>query len=150
MVYLLIALVVLIALAPLTHFLPSKTQRHQAAMREAAAVQGLFVEFRDLPAASSADTTRSRADSVYYGLRLRPSSGRQGRARRNWLRQEGEWRPLGSRAIPPDCLQAMPAGVLAASVDEASCGVYWREDGELATVTEIRRLLGEWAQQLAA
>jgi hypothetical protein len=55
--YLLIILVIAIALAPLSHFVPSKRQREVARMREYAAVNGLFVEFRGVP---GADRVRSR------------------------------------------------------------------------------------------
>ena len=48
----LILFVIALALAPLWHFLPSKGQRKAARMREHAAVQGLFVEFRELPGAA--------------------------------------------------------------------------------------------------
>ncbi len=44
--YFIIIFVVALALAPLSHFLPSKRQRKVAGMREYAAVHGMFVEFR--------------------------------------------------------------------------------------------------------
>ncbi|WP_116364242.1 hypothetical protein [Parahaliea mediterranea] len=157
MTYLIIAFVIAIALAPLSHFVPSKQQRRQARLREAAAVQGLFVEFRDLPRSAAPGAAGVRADSLYYGLRLRPSRGRQ-RRRGAWLREEtGEWRALAdgpghslqARRAVPQALLEMPESVLAASVDEGSCGIYWREAGDLSTVAEIRRLLGDWGAQLA-
>ncbi len=49
MTYLLIIFVIAVALAPLSHFVPSKRQRQIARMREYAAVHGLFVEFRGVP-----------------------------------------------------------------------------------------------------
>ena len=83
--YLLIVFVIALALAPLSHFVPSKRQRHIARLREYAAVHGLFVEFRSLPG-----TARERADghTIYYaGL---PCQGGQppGLAAR-WLRLAG-------------------------------------------------------------
>ncbi|GAB3272050.1 hypothetical protein [Parahaliea aestuarii] len=147
MTYLIIAFVIAVALAPLSHFMPSKQQRKQARLREAAAVQGLFVEFRDLPRNSAPGAGAVRADTLYYGLRLRPSRGRE-RRRGAWLQEEGQWRPLGETRTVPEELLAMPETVLAASVDEGSCGIYWREAGDLSTVAELRRLLGDWGQQL--
>lgn len=151
MSYLIIAVVVLLALAPLSHFVPSRRQRREASLREAAAVAGLFVEFRDLPlsggARESGPSRRPRANAIYYGLRLRPSRGRE-RRRGSWLREGDDWRPAGDRQVPPEPLRELPGTVLAASVDEGSCGVYWREDGDLETVAGIHRALAAWADQL--
>ncbi|TXS92974.1 hypothetical protein FV139_13550 [Parahaliea maris] len=149
MTYLIIIFVIALALAPLSHFVPSKQQRRQASLREAAAVSGLFVEFRELPNSNAPGARGARTDSIYYGLRLRPSRGRA-RRRGAWLCEEGSWRALGERAPVPEALLGMPEAVLAASVDEASCGIYWRESGDVATVAEIQRLLAEWGQQLTA
>ena len=90
--YLLIAFIILVALAPLTHFLPSKRQRRQAAMREAAALGGLFVEFRSLPGAAGGRAPQAQQDVIYYGRRLAPSKGR-GSRRGAWLQRDGEWLP---------------------------------------------------------
>ena len=87
MKYLLIFFIVALALAPLTHFLPSKRQRKVAGLREYAAVHGLFVEFRNLPG-SEQEAVRARTprgDIIYYGKRLPPP--RRGEARRGrWVR----------------------------------------------------------------
>jgi len=145
--YIIIALIVALALAPLTHFLPSKQQRRQARMREAAAVRGLFVEFRQLPGNDGAVQRVPRSGTIYYGLRLKPSRGKT-RRRGAWLRQDGEWRALGERLPAPAALQALPPEVLAAGVDEASCGVYWQESGDEDNVVQIQRALADWAQLL--
>ena len=145
MTYIIIALVVALALAPLTHFLPSRLQRQQAALREAAALKGLFVEFRSLPSAGGAAERLPKSGIIYYGLRLRPS---RGRARRGgaWLREDGAWRSLGTPRVPvPAPLEPLPPAVLAASVDEVSCGVYWREEGDIQTVETIHEALSAWA-----
>jgi hypothetical protein len=142
--YIIIALVVALALAPLTHFLPSKLQRRQAALREAAALKGLFVEFRSLPSAGSAAERLPKSGIIYYGLRLRPSRGRTQRGGA-WLREEGAWRSLGARLPVPAPLEQLPPVVLAASVDEVSCGVYWREEGDKQTVEAIHGALSAWA-----
>lgn len=147
MTYLLIAFIVFMALAPLSHFVPSRRQRRQAALRESAAVQGLFVEFRNLPTVSGATERVSHSGVIYYGLRLKPSRGRS-RRRGAWRCEEGSWRPVGERLPVPEALQNLPPTVLAASVDEASCGVYWREEGEPSAVDEIGRALGDWAAGL--
>lgn len=147
--YLLIAFIVIVALAPLTHFLPSKRQRRQAAMREAAALGGLFVEFRSLPGAAAGRVPQAQQDVIYYGRRLPPSKGR-GSRRGAWLQRDREWRSVGAgpRAPVPAALLACSADILAASVDEGSCGVYWQEQGDTATVGEIREILLAWAQQI--
>ena len=42
MAYAIIVLILLVALAPLWHFMPTRRQKHQARLREAAALAGLF------------------------------------------------------------------------------------------------------------
>ncbi len=142
MTWLIIALVVGLALAPLMHFMPSKAQRHTARLREAAAVQGLFVEFRDPP---EKDRAPAGPAPIYYGKRLPPP--RRGAVRRGaWLRDPEEgWRGSPRRTPVPALLQEMPEEVAAASLDEGSCGIYWHERGDESTVTRIRQLLEQWA-----
>ena len=97
MTYLLIAFVIAVALAPLSHFVPSKKQREIARMREYAAVRGMFVEFRRVPGRdSSAPAGRERAsqDTIYYGKRLPPAQAKREIAR-IWL-------------SPPSMLRMMP------------------------------------------
>ena len=149
MIYFLIALVIGLALAPLLHFLPSKRQRALAGLREAAAVGGLFVEFRDLPESGARHRPGPIAERqlIYYGLRLPPSRGKELRSGA-WLQGIDGWRPALGRAEIPPILLEMPAEILAASLDESSCGVYWRETGDVETVHRIRRLLGLWAEQI--
>lgn len=147
--YLLIAFIVFVALAPLTHFLPSKRQRRQAAMREAAALGGLFVEFRSLPGAAAGRAPLAQQDIIYYGRRLAPSKGR-GSRRGAWLQRDGEWLSVaaGPRAPLPEPLLASAADILGASVDEGSCGVYWQEQGDTTNVEAIRGILLAWAEQI--
>ncbi len=145
--YLLIAFIILVALAPLTHFLPSKRQRRQAALREAAALGGLFVEFRSLPGAAAGGAPRAQQDVIYYGRRLAPSKGR-GSRRGAWLQRDGQWVPVaGARAPVPEQLLACTPDSLGASLDEGSCGVYWQEQGDASTVGDIRSILLAWAEQ---
>ena len=70
MEYFVIVLVIALALAPLSHFVPSKHQRKVARLRESAAVQGLFVEFRNLPdgggTASSGRVARQQDRNIIY------------------------------------------------------------------------------------
>ena len=153
MTYLLILFVLALALAPLVHFIPSRRQREIARMREYAAVHGLFVEFRSLPGAArgrhgaAGDADR---DCIYYGKRLPPSRAKTVEPPRSWRRDGGEWRPGDRRSPVPAALVPLPSGVLAASVDEGSCGVYWRETGGTDTVELIRQALERWAAELAA
>ena len=150
MEYLIVILVVAVALAPLSHFVPSKRQRAVARMREHAAVNGLFVEFRQLPSSegSSRGTSDAAVDGViYYGKRLAPARGASP-VRGRWLRQDGAWRSLkGSGPVPP-MLEQLPAGVLAASADEGSCGIYWRESGDEMEVAQIVEVISRWAGSL--
>lgn len=142
--YLLIVFVIALALAPLSHFVPSKRQRHIARLREYAAVHGLFVEFRSLPG-----TARERADghTIYYGKRLPASRAREA-SHRAWLRDGSAWRALERRGEVPAVLHQFPSQILAASADEHSCGVYWQESGEVEIVEQIRQVLEAWSAQL--
>ncbi|MFU8763944.1 MAG: Clp protease N-terminal domain-containing protein, partial [Haliea sp.] len=45
-------------------------------------------------------------------------------------------------------LRACSVDILAASVDEGSCGVYWQERGDTANVEVIRTILLAWAEQI--
>ena len=150
MKYLLILFVIALALAPLSHFIPSKRQRRIANLREYAAVHGLFVEFRTLP---GADKNRERSviaprgDIIYYGKRLRPRRTDAVQSA-SWIYSAQGWRSLGRRTSPPDQLLQLPDNILAASVQESSCGIYWQESGEQAQVEQIRQVLESWAEAL--
>ena len=50
--------------------------------------------------------------------------------------------------MPPE-LASLPAEVLAASVDEGSCGIYWREAGGVENIELIRRVLEVWAEEVS-
>jgi hypothetical protein len=146
---LIILLVVALALAPLTNFLPSKRQREIARLREYAAVHGLFVEFRNLPGSDKTLTGESRRPEqiIYYGRRLPPSRG-EPRPRRAWLAKDEGWSGLAHRSPPPGCSGLLPAGILAMSQEEASCGVYWKESGGEAQVQQIVEALGAWSEAM--
>ena len=149
MEYLIIILVIAVALAPLSHFVPSKRQRAVARMRETAAVSGLFVEFRQLPArdGSRQHAERSNEGIIYYGKRLPPPRG-AGSRRGSWLCEEGSWRGAKGTDKPPEILQRLPSPVLAASVDEGSCGIYWRESGGAEELAAIIDTIEHWADSL--
>lgn len=142
--YLWIFLVIALALAPLTHFIPTKRQRGVARMREYAAVNGLFVEFRRAPGAADSD----RARTLYYGKRLPPTRG-EDRLTQAWLRRKDEWKGYNHRTKAPSALRILPRQIAAASIDEASCGVYWQEEGGIDEVELIVDALRAWAGNLA-
>lgn len=146
MTYLLITIIIFLALAPLWHFMPSRRQRREAKLREAAALAGLFVEFRDLPLpeAQRARLPTSERQVLYYGRRLKPA---RGSARRSaaWWRKDGEWRSQDPDAALPAVASEMPPAVLALGISEGSCGIYWQEDGEEETVQALAALLTRWA-----
>ena len=139
----------LLALAPLWHFMPSKRQKRQARLREAAAIAGLFVEFRDLPLGPERLARLAAADRqvLYYGRRLKPSR-RDARPPQNWYREAGQWISRPPRLPAPAIAAAVPETVLALGLGETSCGVYWREQGDENTVRELASLLQQWQAQL--
>lgn len=146
MKYLLIIFVIALALAPLSHFVPSKRQRLIARLREYAAVHGLFVEFRDLPGRKG--PTQKRVEQViYYGKRVLPSRNKP-RGRLAWLPGDDGWRGLEHRDLAPQCSTQLPAEILALSADEGSCGVYWLERGTEPDVQLIVDVLEQWSTGL--
>lgn len=147
--YGIIALVVLLALAPLWHFMPTKRQRHQAQLRESAALAGLFVEFRDLPLGPErlARLSATERQVLYYGLRL-PASRKTTRERRAWYREQGAWSSRPGRLEPPAIVAKLPDAILAVGVSEESCGVFWQEQGDESLVREIAVLLTQWKDAL--
>lgn len=149
--YFFIAVVIGLAVAPLLHFLPTRTQRRQAALREKAALGGLFVEFRDLPGYGPRLERMSRSERqvVFYGARL-PASRGEGRRRQSWWRVDGSWRGGPQRLLPlPAALHDLPPSVLAASVDNNSCGIYWRETGDDGDVGQVIHCVTVWRSDLA-
>ena len=145
MKYLLVIFVIALALAPLVQFLPNKRQRKIARMREYAAVQGLFVEFRDMPGLNVAP--KSPVGVIYYGKRL-PTSRSRSVAIGAWVLLGDGWRKVsGSKQITP-LLEELPIEILAASVDEFSCGVYWTESAEEGAVEQIKQVLEQWSDEL--
>ncbi|MEH6570859.1 MAG: hypothetical protein V7709_17390 [Halioglobus sp.] len=140
MSYLIIVLVIALALAPLSHFVPSKAQRKVARLREYAALNGLYVEFRDVPRAGRSVPARQAGNTIYYGKRVRGSRGGPEK-RLAWLHSGDGWAALSRHdALPPE-LAALPDGVLAASADLDSCGIYWNENGEEAQIDQICQTL---------
>ena len=143
MIYLLIIFVLALALAPLLHVVPSKYQRRVARLREFAALQGLFVEFRTIPQGTltvAESAAHAQGKTIYYGLRI-PASGRVERQRLAWVNSGEGWRslPRGGSVLAP--LEDLPNAVFAASIDEGSCGIYWQEAGEEAEITQIIEVL---------
>ena len=151
MAYALIAVAVLLALAPLWHFFPSRRQRQLAGMRETAALGGLFVEFRDLPLPDYRLVRMPAAERqvLYYGRRLRHATGKPPKSAA-WWRDEGAWRARPGVPAPPAIAHRLPPTVLAIGVEEGGCGCYWREEGDVESVQQIAALLEEWAAELAA
>jgi hypothetical protein len=143
--YLFIVFVIAVALAPLAHFLPSKRTRETARLREYAALHGLFVEFRDLPGANGSSVPVR--DVIYYGKRL-PNMRANRVESAAWVRTPEGWRSIGRRLPVPAPVQELPPEIIAASVDQSSCGVYWTESSGEAGVEQIRQSLEHWCAAL--
>lgn len=143
--YLLIVLVIAIALAPLGHFAPSKRQRQQARMREYAAVHGLFVEYRTAPTVAGECPPDSKL--IYYGKRI-PATLATPIENAAWVRSQEGWRCLGGRLPAPLSIVELSTEIHAASIDQASCGVYWTESAGVESVEQIRQALERWSQRL--
>jgi hypothetical protein len=149
MTWVIILVVVLVALAPLWHFMPSRRQREVVSLRDAAARQGLTVQLRPLPVpAHYRDRLLGEGgEAVFYGKRLKSARGRprQGCA---WWRHDGDWlsEPRG-RALPA-ALAGVPDWVLAAQLEDQVCGLYWQEKAGAEGVDTIAALLAQWQHSL--
>ncbi len=121
--------VLLLALAPLSHFWPSKQQRRLAHIREVAALSGLYVELRKLPMHRKVDIHIPQDDRrywVYYGLRLAPKVKLPVGS---WLRTADGWVTLtGDHDLPP-ALAVLPEGFDVVSSTPGSVGFFWQERG---------------------
>jgi hypothetical protein len=143
--YLVIFAVLAVALAPLIHVIPSKAQRRVAHLREFAALQGMFVEFRPAPqgvlnAWESARFQKGR--TIYYGLRI-PATKRQRTEQNAWVWSQEGWRSLPRGGDVPPALVKLPAEIFASSIDAGSCGIYWQEVGGEAEIKQIKEALCE-------
>lgn len=148
--YFLIIFVVALALAPLGHFLPSKRQREVARMREYAAVHGLFVEYRDVPARAggSVSLAAPKREVIYYGKRLPHRRGSPVESGA-WVSAQEGWYSVGRRLPVPPQLRELPANIVAASVDQSSCGVYWMESAGEEAVEHIKQILERWSEAVS-
>lgn len=149
MKYFLIILIVAMVVSPLLQFAPSKRQRRVSRMRESAAVGGLFVEFRNLPEIGGVGRGSKSAGGniIYYGKRLRPPKGKSTR-QGAWQYRQGEWWCADRKQGFPASLDQLPAEIMAVSMDDASCGIYWEEVGDEAEVSQIIAALEAWSESL--
>ena len=140
---------VLLAAAPLLHFLPNERQRRQACLREAAALAGLFVELRNLPIAANRRRRLSAAERqvLFYGCRFNALM-RTPPLTCVWYREGKVWRSWPPRRPVPDWLNEAPSVVLAVGVNAESCGFYWREDGSEVLLWQLARRLLAWRDEL--
>lgn len=150
MIWLFILFVLAIALVPLLHFAPSKRQREIAGMREHAALDGLFVEFRKTPGGEDRPLPEgvNARNLIYYGKRL-PAARKRARITQAWRRDREGWLSIGGFAPVPAMFEDLPDCAVAASVDPDSCGIYWDESGGVETVSLIASVLTRWTEQLA-
>ena len=143
--YLIVVLVIAVALAPLVQLLPSARQRKTAALRECAALQGLFVEFRAMP--GSHLSVKAPPGVIYYGRRF-PIRRANAVDKGAWLLLHDGWHTVaGSKPITKLILD-FPIEILAASVDESSCGIFWTESAEEGAVEQIKEYLERWIEEL--
>jgi len=132
MTYALIFLVVLIALSPLLAMRPTRRQREQANLRQAAASAGLFVKL---------DKDGAEPGQVYYGCRRQ--RGDVAMEALTLLRDGSDWHATrGQRDERLDgVLGALPAAVTQLRADSQEVGVLWDERGSTEDVDAIARVL---------
>lgn len=140
---LLILFILAVAISPLLQMVPSKRQRRQAAMREQAAIAGLFVEFRSVPGEPE---EAASGQTIFYGLRW-PRGHTL--AAVLWHRRSDRWYCQSDPAAQaPELLQSLPEDVVAASVNGVAVGVYWQEQGGADEVAAIASSLQQWQVEL--
>ena len=105
-------------------------------MREYAAINGLFVEFREIPVRRPSTATARSSNTIYYGKRVK-ARGRGPEKRIAWLREGEQWVGISRRDPVPAELSRFPGCVSAASADPESCGVYWQEQGGEEDIDQI-------------
>ena len=147
MSYWIILFVVALALAPLSHFVPSKAQRRVSRLREYAAVNGLFVEFRDPPGHGSVNIKSRTGQTIYYGKRVKPR-GKGPDSRVSWRADTAGWVEQTRGIAVPAQLLELPPGIVGASADPDSCGIYWQESGDEAEIDKICEVLASLAESL--
>ena len=134
MAYWIIAGVLLVALAPLQHFWPSKRQRRLANLREHAAISGLYVELRKLPIHRKVQIHIPADDArfwVFYGLRVSP---KKTPSVGSWIRRNAEWFQLTGDGELPEPLKRLPDGCDIVSITPGSLGFFWAEQGDCNTI----------------
>ncbi len=148
MTYLIIAIIVLIAIAPILHFLPTRRQRLITELRDTALKTGLFVEFRsDLDLEKYIERLNIKpVDIIFYGLRI-PLAANIESKKKIWLRGKDGWSSRNEAKRFPNFLNGLPDDVLAVSADNRCIGVYWTEKGEIKDVENIRLALASWADK---
>ncbi|KGE03378.1 hypothetical protein HRUBRA_02064 [Pseudohaliea rubra DSM 19751] len=63
---------------------------------------------------------------------------------RVWWREADGWRAGDGGGPPPGAVASLPGWVLALSIDEAGCGVYWQEAAGPEAVAAIADALRAW------
>lgn len=144
MSYLIIVLVVALALAPIMAFKPSKAQKHQVALRDRARELGLQVQIGDLPQTHRQQVRREDPQlGVIYRLLWRHPDARF--VQIHYLLHRDETEPNRDPPAIRDALQqvlaALPAAVIAVDFTNVGVAVYWREQGDTATVAAIAEQL---------
>lgn len=148
MEYLLIFGAMLVALAPLQYFWPSKRQRGLVHLREQAAIMGLFIELRKLPdhrLVRLSIPEDQRADWVFYGLRLSPEADV---TVGTWIRIDHEWISATAESSLPESLQSLPSGCDVVSIRPGCIGFYWQEnqsDKQLLAAAECLKKAASFA-----
>jgi hypothetical protein len=139
MSYFLIILIVMVALSPLVKAMPTRRQRRIADLRQAAAISGLFVQYRQSPLEPADAPPR-----LFYGRHRRREDARIGGGvsyrhdAAGWMSVKGEWPP-----VKMNLLERLPTGVSLASEDLLEAGVFWDEQGQTEDVESIHWVLNE-------
>ncbi|MEP5765595.1 MAG: hypothetical protein ABJ308_13440 [Halieaceae bacterium] len=144
MSYFWVALLIFAALSPLIAMRPSKRQLRIARLREAAALNGLYVELKSMPTANS-----PTAHVAYYACRRQRADGPGTQAGLSmYAREEDGWRALRGAwpARNVALLSQLPASISLVCEDVAGVGVFWDESGSVEDLEPIadtlRGLLG--------
>ena len=158
--------VLIVAFGPILHLLPSKRDRHLAALRTEARRLGLTVELKSVRNPDAAATERVTAGGqlrtpmlacTRYALTLdrMPAQGRPWRllrSARGWIADEGTDLSAGWLGQLRPLIETLPEDVVAVDFGGRSVGCYWleRPASQTDAVAGINSALASIGDQVAA
>ena len=135
MVYSLIIIILMLALAPLISALPSKSQRDRIALRDHASDLDLRVSIRRLPEPPPRFKFRCERELICYSRSVKKDI--LGNRRLLFAQTGGVWRQSEESDEPMHWLDELPPGVLLVTVSPCGIDFFWNEEGGVEALKKI-------------